>query len=122
MIKTNITGKCKVFRNDYQNKNGGTFTKYKVGFSKKLQDGNYENAYMTAKFRKGVELEHMADIEIMEAWLTFEKYTGKDDKKITEWVIFVSDYSDASPAQPPRADEPEYDKAFASADNEDIPF
>ena len=122
MLKTNITGKCKVFRNEFQNKNGGTFVKYKIGFSKKLQDGSYDNAYMTAKFRKGVELQHMADIDITDSWLTFDKYESKDGKKVTEWALFVNDYSDASPFVPPeRPAEPDYDNAFAEAD-EALPF
>lgn len=122
MLKTSITGKCKVFRNEFQNKNGGTFVKYKIGFSKKLQDGSYQNAYKTVRFRKGVELPHMADIEILEGWETFEKYKNKDGKEVTEWVVFVNDYSDASPFVPPeRPSEPDYDNAFAEAD-EALPF
>ena len=40
-----------IFRNDY---NGRTY--YRLGLSKKLQDGSYENGYIDCQFRKNVEI------------------------------------------------------------------
>lgn len=124
MIKNEFYGTAKVFRNDYQARNGVTYPRYSVSFGKKLPDGNYENAYMTAKFKKGVELENMTDIDINQAWLTFDKYE-KDGKKMTAWALFINDYEIAGATQQARQrrqdEEPDYDGAFAATDDE-IPF
>lgn len=73
----------RVWRDD---RNG--FPKYSVSFSKKDENGNYENAYIDVKFHKGVELENGTDIQILEAFPTFNK--GKDGRKYISW--FIKDY------------------------------
>lgn len=128
MIKNEFYGTAKVFRNDYETKNGGTFARYSVGFGKKLQDGNYENAYMTAKFKKGVELENMTDIEINQAWLTFDKYE-KNGKTQTAWALFINDFDLVEEEQKKKQERrkrsqeeaPVYADAFEGTDDA-IPF
>lgn len=71
-----------VFRNDY---NGKVF--YSMGLSKKKQDGNYENGYITAQFKKDTQLNNRTKIKIKKAWLDF--YI-KDKKTIP--YIFINDF------------------------------
>lgn len=64
------------------------FPKYSVSISKKLEDGQYDHAYIDVCFHKGVELENKTDIQIIEAFPTFN--VGKDGKKYISW--FIKDY------------------------------
>lgn len=61
---------------------------YKVGISKKLANGEYENGYIDIQFRQGVEFENKTRIYLRNAFLTF--YKSKD--KATIPYIFVMDY------------------------------
>lgn len=61
---------------------------YKVGISKKKQDGTYENGYVDVQFKKGVEIENKEKIYFKNAFLTF--YKNKDNKTIP--YIMVLDY------------------------------
>lgn len=124
MLKFEISGSCKVFRNDVQTKSGGTFPRYSVSIGKKLPDNaGWENAYITAQFKKGVELENMTDIDVLEGWLTFDK-VKQGDKATTYWKIFVNDFEtiEEQGERMTRNAAPATDAAFASADDEDIPW
>lgn len=72
----------KVFRKDYEGR-----TYYKVGISKKDQNGNYINGYLDVRFKKDVELEDRANIYIKKAWIDFYL---KDKKTIP--YIFISEF------------------------------
>lgn len=72
----------KVFKNTYQDK-----VFYKVGLSKKDQNGNYINGAIDCKFKKGENIDDSKKIYIQEAWLDF--YV-KD--KITHPFIFINKY------------------------------
>ena len=61
---------------------------YKVGVSKKLANGKYENGYIDIQFKQGVEFENQTRIYLKNAFLTF--YKSKD--KATIPYIFVMDY------------------------------
>lgn len=61
---------------------------YKVGLSKKKQDGTYENGYVDIQFKQGIEFENKEQIYIKNAFLTF--YKSKD--KATIPYIFVMDF------------------------------
>jgi hypothetical protein len=72
----------KVFRKDYEGR-----TYYKVGISKKDQNGNYVNGYLDVRFKKDVELEDRTNIYIKKAWIDFYL---KDKKTIP--YIFISEF------------------------------
>lgn len=71
-----------IFRQDKDNKRF-----YSVGLSRKDQNGNFINGYMTVVFKKDVELENKTKIKIKEAWLGF----NVKDKK-TYPHIFINDF------------------------------
>ena len=72
----------KVFESKYQDK-----TYYKLGISKKDQNGNYINGYLDCRFRKDVEVDTSKKIYIQDAWLDF--YV-KD--KVTHHFLFVNKF------------------------------
>ena len=72
-----------IFAKEYQGKKY-----YKVGLSKKKQDGSYENGYIDVQFKKGEEFENKEQIYFKNAFLTF--YKTKD--KATMPYIFVMEY------------------------------
>ena len=53
MLQSSFTGETMVFSNEY---NGRKF--YKVGISKKMQDGSYQNGYIDVQFKKDIVLEN----------------------------------------------------------------
>ena len=71
-----------IFRQDKDNKRF-----YSVGLSRKDQNGNFINGYMTVVFKKDVELENKTKIKIKEAWLGFNV---KDKKTFPH--IFINDF------------------------------
>ena len=102
---------------------------YKVGLSKKLQDGNYENGYIDVQFKKGIDLENKTQIYFKNAFLTF--YKTKDSKTIPYIMILdyelVSDVIDREHKEIKKDAEPSED-LFAEfgkeldEDNFELPF
>ena len=72
-----------VFKNEYEGK-----PIYKLGISKKNQDGSYTNGYILTQFKKNVELENKTNIYIKNAWLTF--YLTKEKKTVP--YIFINEF------------------------------
>lgn len=72
----------KVFRKDYEGR-----AYYKVGISKKDQNGNYINGYLDVRFKKDVELEDRTNIYIKKAWIDFYL---KDKKTIP--YVFINEF------------------------------
>lgn len=72
----------KIFKNKYQDR-----TYYRVGLTKKDQNGNYINGAMDCSFRKDTEVDDSKKIYIQEAWIDF--YV-KD--KITHPYIFINKF------------------------------
>lgn len=87
----NLTSKYPVtiFRNEYQGK-----VYYKAGLSKKDNDGNYVNAYINCKFKKGVDLENKTKIKVTNGWLDFYK---KGNETIITAFINEFDMVDGDP-------------------------
>ena len=83
MLQSSFTGETMVFSNEY---NGRKF--YKVGISKKMQDGSYQNGYVDVQFKKDIVLENKTKINIKSGWLTF--YMNKEN--ITVPYIFVNEF------------------------------
>ena len=79
-----------IFRNDV---NGKTF--YKIGLSKKKQDGTFENGYVPIQFKKGVDIPNQTKIYLRSAWWTFYNkvvsVNGADHKETIPY-IFCNDY------------------------------
>ena len=96
-----ITGNVTVFKNDKGF--------YSIGVSNKNMDGTYENAYITAQFKKGVELENKAKIDIKNAFLSF--YKNQEGKPI--YKIVVTEFEQEGDAKEPEV---------GYADNNDLPF
>ena len=71
-----------IFRKDYNGK-----ASYSLGLSKKKQDGSYEKGYISANFKKGIELQNQTKIKIKSAWLDFYK---KDKSTIP--TIFINEF------------------------------
>jgi glutaredoxin len=71
-----------IFRNEYEGK-----VYYKMGLSKKKEDGTYENGSIACRFKKDVSIEDKTKIYIKSAWLTFYK---KDKETVP--YIFVNGY------------------------------
>ena len=55
-----------IFRNDYEGK-----PIYKIGISRKNQDGTYTNSTMLCKMPKDTDLHHKTWIMIKSAWIDF---------------------------------------------------
>lgn len=72
-----------IFQKDY---NGKKY--YKLGLSRKLQNGEYENGYIDIQFKQDVEIQNKEKIYLKNAFLTF--YKNKD--KATIPYIFVMDF------------------------------
>lgn len=83
MLQSSFNGEVMVFVNEH---NGRKF--YKVGISKKMQDGNYQNGYVDVQFKKDIILENKTKINIKSAWLTF--YMNKEN--ITVPYIFINEF------------------------------
>ena len=80
-----------IFRNDY---NGRTY--YRLGLSKKIQDGSYENGYIDCQFRKNVEILNKTKIRITDSWLTFylrhKELNNSKEFKETVPYIFINEF------------------------------
>ena len=65
--------------------NGNTY--YNMGLSKKDQNGNYINGYISARFKKGTQIDDKKKIYIKDAWLDFYL---KDKSTIP--YVFINDF------------------------------
>ena len=101
----------KVFDREYEGKKY-----YKIGLSKKAQDGTYINGYIDARFRKDVDVDTDKKIYIQDAWLDF--YV-KD--KITHPFIFVNKFEYVSEAIEESKKDSSEDFSVELTD-EDLPF
>ena len=68
---------------------------YSIGLSKKNKNGSYENGFMSARFKKDVEIANKTRIKIKEAFLSFNV---KDNKTFP--YIFINDYEIISETNP----------------------
>lgn len=75
----------KIFKREYEGK-----TYYKIGLSKKDQNGNYINGYIDATFRKDANVDDTKKIYIKNAWLDF--YLNKDGRTVINIFINKFDY------------------------------
>ena len=127
-----VTGKIKVFAKQIETKNG-IFTAYSGSIGSKNQDGEWDNAYIPIRFRKGVTVEDGTTIDVKNGFLTvqtredynrpmlmvmdFERFQGGNSSK--------DKYTDKSEKHAPRSFEAPteaYGSGFAAMDEDDVPF
>lgn len=85
-MKSQFTGETMIFRNDDKG-----FPIYKTSLGSKNAQGEWDNAYIDVKFKKGVEVGNKQKINIINGFLSFRKW-GKDGKNFTTWEIVVTDF------------------------------
>ena len=94
-MSINIVGKNeKLWKNERQSRNGGTWFDYSIGVSKKMQDGNYVNTYMKVKFSSKVvvpsELPNGAQMDF-EGFLTCDTpYRDRNGQEVKRPMIMVT--------------------------------
>ena len=103
----------KVFENEYEGKKY-----YKIGLSKKDQNGKYINGYIDCRFRKDAEIDTSKKIYLQDCWLDF--YI-KD--KATRLYVFVNkfDYAEDIIKQEVKDPFEEFGEEIELKD-EDLPF
>ena len=113
MIKTEVTGKARIYRKEY---NGRVF--FETQLSKKDKDGEWMNGYIGIQFKKGVDVPDKTDIEITKAWIDF--YVK--DKKTVPFIFCLEFEADDLPSKNNKA--PDLPEGFAmlTDDESDIPF
>ena len=84
MLQSSFTGEVMVFVNERED--GHRY--YRVGISKKMQDGSYQNGYLDVQFKKDIIVENKTKINIKSAWLTF--YINKDNRTVP--YVFVNEF------------------------------
>ena len=83
--------KAKIWRKDYQGKNG-EFHRYSVSVSKKTQDGKYVNAYIPVMFSKKADAPDKIENGTMcsiEGFMSVDSYTDKDGNERNQPMIIV---------------------------------
>ena len=76
----------KVIRKDGTSKAGNAYTMYSLMYSYKNGD-EWENVFVDAAFKKGVDIANKTKIKITNAFMTGSEYNGQTKPK-----IFVLDY------------------------------
>lgn len=79
----NISGKCKLFRNDYENG-----ISYSTTISNKNIEGKYENMYVIVQMPKLTNLENKTTIDITNGFLS----NYKDKNGLMKIKLVVLDY------------------------------
>ena len=87
----NISGKCKLFRNDYENG-----ISYSTTISNKNIEGKYENMYVIVQMPKGTNLESKTSINITNGFMS----NYKDRNGLMKIKLVVLDY-DIEPEEKP---------------------
>ena len=77
-----------VYRKDRDTQSGGKFTTYSIGIASKDKEGNWVNGFIDCQFKKGVELNNKAKIEIANSFYSVSEYNGKKYTK-----LFILDFT-----------------------------
>lgn len=77
-----------VYRQDKTSQAGNPYTTYSVGVASKNTDGSWVNGFQTCLFKKGVELNHKAKIEITNSFFTVNEYNG-----VKQLRLFILDFT-----------------------------
>lgn len=79
-----IKGKAKVFCKEIDGRNG-PFTVYSIGIGSKQDNGEWINAFIPCRFRKGVMIPNGTMIEVLNGFLTVQK--GREYNKPMVMVL-----------------------------------
>jgi hypothetical protein len=117
-MRIDATGETMIFRKEYEDK-----VFYSTSLGQKKQDGEWENASIDVKFKKGVNLADKTKINVTSGWLKFWL-----KGKIPAWQIFINEFEQLSGI--PSGFKPEdenQDSQIPSGfraleDDDDIPF
>lgn len=86
----NISEKgAKIWRKDIESKNG-TFYRYSVGISKKLEDGSYLTAYMPIRFTKRANMPEKIDNGAkcdFSGFLSVDTYLDREGHEVRQIII-----------------------------------
>lgn len=106
--------KAKIWRKDIQTKNG-SFPRYSVSVSRKMQDGKFVNAYIPVMFSKRAEVGEISNGAMcsFEGFMSVDSYTDKEGntRNTPQIVIMKVEFDDPA----------EGVDGFESAEDE-IPF
>lgn len=83
--------KAKIWRKDYQGKNG-EFYRYSVSVSKKNEDGKYVNAYIPIRFSKKADAPEKIEngaVCSFEGFMSVESFKDKDGNDRNQPMIVV---------------------------------
>lgn len=112
-LKTVTDGKAvTVYRKDRDTQNGGKFTTYCIGIASKDKEGNWVNGFIDCQFKKGVEVNNKAKIEITNSFYTVSEYNGKKYTK-----LFILDFTVTEDGEVPVSQE-EIDMSFMTIPDE----
>lgn len=79
-----ITGKFRIWKKEWDS--GVTFS---ASFGKKRQDGDWDNAYLPVKFKRGEEPVDSGVINITDGFLSFYTKDGQP-----RWYLMAMDYNE----------------------------
>lgn len=109
---------ARVWRKDIEGKNG-TFYRYTVGISKKLEDGSYLTAYMPIRFTKRAnmpeKIENGAKVDFS-GFLSVDPYLDKEGHEVRQIIIVAMNATLTDGGDPSEGVD-----SFAEAET-DIPF
>lgn len=120
-LKITTDGKpVTVFKNERTTQNGGKFTTYSLAVASKDKDGNWVNGYIDAQFKKNVDVNNKAKINIGNAFYTVNK--GKDGKNYIK--LFVMEFDVVDQGEVPNAAQASGADFMSIPDgiDEDVPF
>ena len=98
---SDLTGRMRVYAQEVNYKKNGkpmSFLKFSTSLGVKNADGEWDNLYINVRFMKGdtpsANNGENFEIEIENAFLTFETYCNKDGEEIRTPAVVVQEWSD----------------------------
>lgn len=88
---------CVVYRKDKVSNAGNPYTTYCTKVSSKDKDGNWQSAFIDIAFKKGVEVNNKAKINIKNSFPVLNTY---NDKTTIRWMILDFDVINQGEVKP----------------------
>ena len=84
----------KIWVNEHEKKDGGTWYEYRLGVSKKKQDGGFINASMRVRFARSLglpeKLPNGMEIKDYEGFLSAEEYKNREGNTVTAVIAVIT--------------------------------
>lgn len=93
-----------IYRKDKTTSSGKTFATYSIAVSSKDKDGNWTNGYLDCAFKKDVELNNKAKINITNSFYTVNEHNGKKYLKLFIMAFDVVEQGEVPPQAPSNDD------------------